>query len=586
MVRDTKYLIYGLSLLSLLSCKVSNKTTAQKEEPVQSKSAKGKEFNERERIELNYLFFNANKEKMLGNNDAAYSLFMQVLAKDPKNDASLYAMAQISSQQKRYDDAINSIRKALAINNKNTWYQSLYGELLMNSKRFGEAVDVYEGLSKNNPERIDYFFEWASALYFSDKPGEAIKVYDKLEEKIGINAEIVLQKEKLYIKLGKIDKAAAELQKLITAFPTDTQYYAMLAELYQANGMSEKALQLYDKILALDPQNSFVHLSLSDYYRSTGNKDKAFEELKLVFQNKNTDLDTKYKILTSYYNLLESNTEIKEQALELNKLLVETHPNEAGAHVFYGEFLFHEKKFGEARYEYQQALKLDNKNFLVWDQLLRTELELKDYAQLQKESEEALALFPTQPLIYYLNGIANLQLKKYKDAVSVLQSGTSVVVDNPALLSDFYANIGDAYFKMKESQQSYKAYEKALELDPKNANTLNNYSYYLSLRGDSLGRAETLSRKSNSLEPNNSYYQDTYGWILYKQKKYSEAKEWVEKAMKGREAESAVILEHYGDILFKLGQIDQAIEFWEKAAKIGGGSESLEKKIRDKKVYE
>jgi tetratricopeptide (TPR) repeat protein len=550
------------------------------------KDGRRKDMSERDLIELDYLFFNANKEKILGNYEAAYALFLQCLRKDPKNAAALYGLAQITSEQKRFQEALEFVKAAIEAEPKNSWYQSLYAEILQKNKRYSEAANVYANLVKENPESLEYYFEWASSLYFADKIPDAIKVYDKLEEKIGINPEVCIQKERLYVKLGKIDKAAAELQKLIDAFPQEPQYYGMLAELYQANGMSVKALELFNKVLQLDPDNSFVHLSLADYYRSIGNKEKSFEELRLVFSNKNTDIETKFKILSSYFNLLDTNEEIKEQALALNRILVETHPNESGAHVFYGEFLFQDKKFSDARTSFRRALELDNKNFVVWQQLMRTELELRDYSSLVKESEEALTLFPTQPLVYYLNGIGRIQEKQYREGIKVLESGLSLIVDNQPLQADFYANIGEAYYKLKEMKSSDKAFEKSIALEPKNANTLNNYSYYLSVRGDSLSKAEQLSRTSNELEPNNSHYQDTYGWILYKLGKYEEARTWIEKAINNRTGESAVILEHYGDILYKLGLTEQAFEYWQKAQKIGGGSEFLEKKLTDKKLYE
>jgi Tfp pilus assembly protein PilF len=114
---------------------------------------------------------------------------------------------------------------------------------------------------------------------------------------------------------------------------------------------------------------------------------------------------------------------------------------------------------------------------------------------------------------------------------------------------------------------------------------MNNYSYYLSLRKDSLMKAEKMSRLSLQIDPNNSSYQDTYGWILYQQEKYEEAKIWIERAIQNGEV-SGVVLEHYGDVLYKLNQRDLALEYWHKAKVAGNGSEFLNKKIEDQKLYE
>ena len=162
-----------------------------------------------------------------------------------------------------------------------------------------------------------------------------------------------------------------------------------------------------------------------------------------------------------------------------------------------------------------------------------------------------------------------------------------MVVDNKNLEGQFYTNLGDAYNELKDYSKSDENYEKALSINSKDANVLNNYAYYLSIREDSLDKAEQMSRLSNELEPLQASYQDTYGWIMYKQNKLEEAKIWIEKAISNGANNSAAVLEHYGDILFKLGDTARAFENWQKAKEAGeGASEFLDKKILEKKLFE
>ena len=217
--------------------------------------------------------------------------------------------------------------------------------------------------------------------------------------------------------------------------------------------------------------------------------------------------------------------------------------------------------------------------------VLVIDAELMDSESMLKESKIAIDLFPTQPIPYLLNGMANTQLNKHDEAIEVLIQGINYVVKNDLLLSQFYSNLGDTYNKVKNYKASDESYEKALELDPQNVYVLNNYSYYLSFRKEKLERAETMSKKSNEIDPKNSSFQDTYGWVLYQSGKYSEAKKWIEKAIESG-GKNAVILEHYGDILYQLGDIENAHLQWIEAKQKGTGSEFLEKKITDKKLYE
>jgi Tfp pilus assembly protein PilF len=143
--------------------------------------------------------------------------------------------------------------------------------------------------------------------------------------------------------------------------------------------------------------------------------------------------------------------------------------------------------------------------------------------------------------------------------------------------------LGDASFYCKDYAQSDKAFEDALKIDADNTYVLNNYAYFLSLRRTNLEKAEKLSKKTIELKPNDRNYMDTYGWILYQQKKYPEAAEWLKTASKLGPG-NPNILEHYGDVLFRLNKPTEALLQWNAARQAGGNSESLNKKIKDKKL--
>jgi tetratricopeptide (TPR) repeat protein len=391
---------------------------------------------------------------------------------------------------------------------------------------------------------------------------------------------------KIYKALKNYDKAIEEIKKLIKQNPKDAKNFGILGELYQDKGQPEKALDAYNELLKVDPTNAYVHLSLADYYRSQKENEKAFEEIKIAFRSKDLDIDTKVKILLSYYSITEVYKDLKPDADELCKIMVNVHPNEAKAYSMYGDFLYRDKKYEEARTQFRKAIELDKDKYAIWNQLLIIDSELEDNVSLEKESKEAIELFPNQSLPYFFCGAAKIQLKKYEEAIEILSEGKEFVIGNPLLLAQFYANLGDAYNQLKKHEESDAAYEKALALDPNNIYVLNNFAYYLSLRKTKLDKAEAMAKKCNELQPNNSSYQDTYGWVLYQQKKYNEAKTWIGKAIENGGKSSATLLEHYGDVLFQLGEKQEAVKYWEESQKAGNASENIHKKITDKKLYE
>lgn len=576
----TLLLVCTVCFISCKSRKAATDTTA-----VIGPKPTIKELSEKSRVEFEHLFFDGTREKLLGNYEQAETRFLQALRIDPTNAAAMYELGATYSYLNNKTQALLYSKKAASAEPKNIWYQLLYAECLKENKQPSEVINVYERLLTIYPDRIDFYYELANAYLFANKPNDALKTYSKIEERIGITEDASMQKIKIYKNLRNLDKSIEEARKLIAAFPTEGKYYGILGELYQDKGQNEKALEAYNELLRIDPQNAYVHLSLADYYRNQKQNEKAFEEIKIAFRSPDLDIDTKIKILLSYYSITETYSELKADADELCKILVEVHPDEAKAFSMYGDFLYRDKKLEQARTAYRKSISLDKEKYALWNQLLIIESELSDYNAMEKESKEAIELFPNQALPYFFNGAANIQLRNFQPAVDVLNEGKNFAFDK-LLLAQFYANIGDAQNQLKNFEASDSAYMKALEIDPNNIYVLNNYAYYLSLRNVDLEKAERMSKRTNELEPNNNSYQDTYGWILYQMKKYDDAKIWIGKALDNGGRNNGTLLEHYGDILYQLGDRENAAKYWQDAKKAGGASDLIDKKIAEKKLYE
>ena len=540
---------------------------------------KKKELSETERAKVTSVFIEASKERLLGNPANAAELFKECLKIDPDNAAAMYELATIYFNARKDDEAVELITNAIKIDPKNEWYSMLLADIYSQLGKNTDAAKVFETLVTNFPKKPEYLYEWATELLKANKYDDAIKVYNRIENSIGVTEEISIQKHSIYLGMKQGDKAVEEIKILIAAFPDNSRYLGILADLYLSLNKKEEAYALYEKMEKMNPSDPLLHLSLANYYREKGEKEKSFEELKKAFQNPDLDIDTKINILLSYYVITETNKELTSQALELTEILVDTHPKEGKAHAMHADFLMREGKLKEAQEAFRATVKLDNSRFLVWSSLLQVDYDLGDYEGLLKESNEALELFPTQALVYLFNGLANMQLKKYDNAVSILNSGVTYARKDKQLSTQFYSSLGDAYNFIKKHKESDAAYEKAQEIDPNNSTVLNNYAYYLSLRKENMSRAEEMSKKSNDLEPDNASFEDTYGWIMYQQGKFSEAKLWIGKSLKSSEKPSGVEFEHYGDALWQLGEKETAKEFWNKAKAAGGGSDLLNKKI-------
>jgi len=524
-------------------------------------------------------------KKMLiaGNDKDAEGLLRKYIDKYPKDPVACYELGKILAGQKSYPEAKLFAEKAWKLDQSNIWYQLFLAETCQLSQDYDQALSIFETIVVSNPENLDYYYQ-LSALYLGlGKYDQGIKTYEKIEKRIGVTEEISMQKHKIYLHQKEYQKAEAELIKLTVSFPDDSRYYSILAEYYMSRDKKEKALSLYKKILEIDPDNAYIHMTLADYYRKTGDKDKVFEELKLGFGNPNLDVDTKINILLSFYTINEIIADLKGQAFELAELLVITHPDDPKVYSIYGDLLAQDQQFELARDAFLKVIALDSSKFVVWEEVLRMDLLMSEYEHLIQYGHRAVELYPEQPVIYLFTALGELQLKNYTEAERLLNIGVKLVANNNELLAQYYMYLGDTYHALYRAEESDKAYEKSLQIKDNSPYVLNNYSYYLAIRGINLEKAEQMSMQALKMEPDNSSFQDTYGWVLFKLGQYEKALEWIGKSMEDKENISGEVLEHYGDTLFKLGRVEEAVEYWKQALEKGGGSDLLQEKLSEKK---
>jgi len=547
--------------------------------------AGGKPMTSIDSVMVKQLFFSALHEKVVENYPLAADLFNRTLQTDPNNDAAMYELAALKKMQKDDAAAKTLLEKAVSIDADNEWYWMALADCYEKSNDLAKLDNVFNQLIRLNPTKPDYYFDKANAFFLEKKYDEALAIYKKIESLTGLTDDIVAQRQKVYMKQGKVDQAAAEVEALIAENPNQIRYYLLLGEIYNANNQRDKALKALLKAEQLDSRNGLVHLALADIYRDKKDSEACYKELELAFAIPDLDVDQKIRIIMGYVPKF-PDADAKASALNLSRILSTTHPSDARALGIYGDMLMQNSQFKEARVVYQKAIGLDGQVYSVQEQLVRLDISDGDYDAALKDGQNSLALFPNQAWMNYLVGVAYLQKKNYAKALSYIKNTTSLELQDKELLSQCYSALGDCYHEQQDNAKSDDAYDKSLTYNADNVFTLNNYAYYLSVRGEKLDKAATMSKHSNDLQPNTASFEDTYAWILFKSKKYPEARVWMEKALAHDRDKSAVQEEHYGDIMFYLGDTNAAVENWKKAKQDGAQSPLLERKINERKYIE
>jgi tetratricopeptide (TPR) repeat protein len=411
-----------------------------------------------------------------------------------------------------------------------------------------------------------------------------LSTLEKAQQQFGTLDEISFKRQQIYLKQNNLPLALKEGETLIANNPTEPRYVLAQAEMYASNNRYADAIRVAEQALRIDPDNPQARLILAEVYRQQNQPEASQKQLKLAFENPALDVDQQVRILVGYLKQL-PNDKLNALALDLAAATVRSHPKEAKAYSVAGDVQTLTGKKREARNTYLKALRFDNSKYQLWQQVVLLDAELNQADSLLVHSDRALELFPNQAQLWFFNGVGHSLKQQPKQAVSALEHGRRLAAGNPELQGQFDAQLGDAYHELKDNAKSDAAYESALTADPNNYGVLNNYSYYLSLRGEKLEKAKEMSGRTVKQFPDNDTYLDTYAWILYKLKDYAGARTSLEHALKT--TKDAAVIEHYGDVLWQLGQHPQAVAEWQRARKAGpGATPLLDRKIKEQKLYE
>lgn len=99
--------------------------------------------------------------------------------------------------------------------------------------------------------------------------------------------------------------------------------------------------------------------------------------------------------------------------------------------------------------------------------LLEREFKTKRYLELFKDSEEALKIYPAQPYVYLMNARALNGLRKYDEAIEMLESGLEFLIDDINLEIAFMEQLSLSYKGLGQNKQASIYYKKFLDLQNK-----------------------------------------------------------------------------------------------------------------------
>lgn len=532
-------------------------------------------------------FIEANRERLLGNNDKAIGLYTQILKDDAGNAAAAFELGRLYYAKEEPIEAIRYLDMAVKLAPENEWYPRFLAEAYQAGGRYREAAQVYAVLVQQSRADESLYYKWALLLVKAQDVNGAIRVYEQLEAKVGFNEEIARRRHTLFIGLGDTRRAARELERLVETFPGQLEHRYLLANYYESVGDVAAARRIYEGILRVKPDEAKAQLALSDRPAANQDEIRYLNSLEPLFGREEVALDQKIGTLAPVIAKVAEtgNRELADAALRLTAVLERAHPGQAKPVAASADLLFHSGRQAEALEKYRATLALDKSVFAVWDQLLLLRYTRGEMAALYKEANQALDLFPNKTTLYYGVALAAESMRRPEEALDNINQALLMVGRDEQLKAELQALLGQAHAELGDMEAAEAAFAEARRLRPQSAEVNYRYAFLLQAKGQARD-ARAQAEAAVKAQPDNFYYLEMLARIQFRQADYEQARQTLDKAMTLGAERWMTALDLYGDVLYQLKDTAGAVGYWNRAREQGGDWPNLLKKISNRQWYE
>ena len=584
--------------LLLVSCGTSRKASVSAKDKTIVEWEDPLSFEQRRKFD--YYFLEAIRLKEKGELDAAFDMYSHCLEIDSQSAAVQYELAQFYMFLGQTQKGENLLRKAVSLEPDNYWYKQTLASHYRKRGENKQAVGVIEDIVDRFPSRLEPLMELVDLYARLEDYKKVIHTLDRLEKLDGKSEQISMEKFRMYLQVGDMERAFTEIESLVAEYPYEMRYLNILGDAYLENGRSEEAYPIFRKVLNEEPGYAPAMLSLASYYEKTGQDSLYRAQLDTVLLNRNVENEMKVNIMRQLIVRSERGDKDSTKIVGLFDAILEQEQPNADVAMLAAQYLLSKKMDDKATSVLHKIVEIDPENKPAHLQLLSFAISKNDLDEVVRICTPAIEYMPEALEFYYYKGLAHYQKDQNDEALKVFEKGVRQVNEesDKTLVSDFYAIMGDIFHSKKMDAEAYAAYDSALVYKEDNIGVLNNYAYYLSVERRNLDKAEEMSYRTVKAEPKNDTYLDTYAWILFEKGKYAEARIYIDQALQHGGTESSVVVEHCGDIYFHCGETEKAVEYWKQAEEVSkkevddknyARSEQelklLRKKISNKKYY-
>jgi tetratricopeptide (TPR) repeat protein len=409
--------------------------------------------------EFENYYYESLKQKGIENYDKAIEALEKCKNIQPENPIVFFELGKNYLSQKKYKDAYDNFEKVTKIDPKNRWAWVGMYDVCYDTRDFNQAIIIVQKMVEFKP---DYREDLVSLYMNTQQFDKALDLINELNETVGKSEKRELYKADILRDAKYQGSEKANLIDKIKKNPKDEANYIALIYMYSQSNQEEKALEIAKQLEKEIPTSDWAQVSLFKFHINNNDGDKVVKSMNTVLASDKIDKKIKHRILNEFLIFSKNNPQYDK---DLDKAIgYFDNDKEVKVAKEIAKFYQSKKDWTKAIKYYEMHLKNATDDMETILLLMQAYTENLQFDKLAKISEEQLQLFPTQPQLYYYNGLANNQLKNYKKAKDVLESGIDFIIDDTILEINFNLQLGEASNGLGDMKKKDLYFSKANQL--------------------------------------------------------------------------------------------------------------------------
>ena len=386
-------------------------------------------------------FYEGLSNRLIKNYDKAIFNIKNCIKEDNSKPILFYELGNNYFELKEYETAEDNFKKASALMPNEEVILEALQKTYFAQQKYDESIATLKSLIDIDDK---HKLKLAKVYLYTQQYGLSLNLLNSYQARYGYDTSVNNLRNRIYNLSKDKGPIVIDLEKTLERNPKNEKAYIKLIEIYKKSDKDKEATKVLNRFIENTPDSPLLNYVLFQEHLDHGDTEKATIIMKKITSSNDIDDAFKQRILNEYRTYGKQNPNYKK---ELNSIEASSLNDDNNARFFMELSSFHlnEGSTESLLQVYEKNLNVDPNNYdLIKDTLL---LQLY-YGKEEKATtlvKIALEKYPSQPLLYLIDGTLLSKKGNYTNAISSYTDGLDYIVDNAQLERAFYLKIAEAH---------------------------------------------------------------------------------------------------------------------------------------------